>query len=183
MRTWTKWFSAFGSCVALVLVGCDSGAQGGKFAVSSMTSVRTTSPSGQFVIFRGGPPHDPTARGNSQPLLCVLVVTPAGGRSNQQQHDQDGATVSNYEWSWDTAAGKQILDLKWDRQNDVVSAGGPTFDRAKGNGFVLAVAAGGGTNLTQVGTIVTASDDAGAFRQFQAALPAGSPFSGIAVVP
>lgn len=171
--------------LALLGAGCDGGAQGGHFAVSSMNSVGTTSPTAVFVVFRGGPPHDSTARGNSLPLLVVLVITPRGGGSIARENyaAQDGAFDSSYEWSWETAGGKRTAGLRWDRQKDVVSAGGSAFDRTKGNAFVLGTGTGGGATLTQVETTITASEDAGAFRQFQAALPASSPLSGVTLAP
>jgi hypothetical protein len=167
----------------LLFSACDDGAQHGKFAVSRMSGVGAKSPKSEFVVFRGGSPHATTVRASTIPLLCVLVVEPPVIATGTGASLSDGTYISTYEWYWTTARGRIGMKLTWDRRTDKVSAGGMTFDRTKGNAFVLTQSPSGTIAASQVLTTITATDDVSAFKQFQSALPPSSSVAGLTLVP
>lgn len=73
------------------------------------------------------------------------------------------------------------LDLSWDRENDRVTAGGSTFDRPRGNAFVLIRDSSGKVLATQLGPIDAGLDMSKVLQQIQAASPADSPAKNVAL--
>jgi hypothetical protein len=175
----------YSSClIALALfaaLGCDDGAQRGRFVVNGSTSRAVTGGAGDLTIVQGDPtPLGPQSTGQ-QPLLYILTLAPNVQASGGGESHSDGSTKSDWKWRWQTPSGEIALDLSWDRENDRVTAGGTTFDRQRGNAFVLIRDSAGKVSATQVGPIDAGLDMSKALEQIQAALPAGSPASGVAL--
>lgn len=165
--------------LAAVPVACDDGLQRGQFTVSGSSSRTVAGVPGSLTIIRGDrAPH--TTGG--QPLLYILALAPSIPASGSSSSHEDGTYVSTHTESWDTAQGKVEIRLTWDRRTDKVSAGGGTFDRQKGNVFVLIRDAAGKVAVTQVGPMDAGLDEYAALPQIQAALPANSPAKGVALV-
>ena len=67
------------------------------------------------------------------------------------------------------------MELSWDRRADRVSAGGATFDRQRGNVFVLVRDPSGKVTVTQAGPLDAGLDAAAALPRIQSLLPNDSP--------
>ena len=165
------------------IIGCDDGAQHGQFAVSSHSSRSVQGGTGEFMVLRGDPlPTTPASNGTT-PLLCVLVLAPSFNATGSGSGADNSSYTTTCEFKYSAAQGQIHEKLLWDRQGDKVSAGGVTFDRKKGNAFVLLSNGARGATLSQVTSLVGSPTDAAAFQQLQAALPAASPAKGITLVP
>lgn len=157
-----------------VACGCNDGAQHGRYTVSGDSAKSVNSVPGSLTIIRGDPePVTPQSAGQ-QPLLYILTLAPSiratgGGSSNDH-----GTYVSKHQQIWETAQGQVTVELSWDRRTDTVSAGGATFDRQRGNAFVLIRDTLGNVAVTQAGPLSAGLDHFVALQQIQAALPTDS---------
>ena len=115
-------------------------------------------------------------------MLYILALAPSITASGSGSWNEDGTYVSTCKQSWDTAQGKVTLELSWDRRTDKVSAGGATFDRQRGNAFVLIRGPSGAVAVTQAGPLSAGLDGVVALLQIQAALPADSPAKNVTLV-
>ncbi|HEV2293592.1 MAG TPA: hypothetical protein VGR35_07040 [Tepidisphaeraceae bacterium] len=168
--------------LAIAACGCDDGAQHGLFAVAGSSSRSVAAVPGSLTIVRGDPqPLTPQSKGQ-QPLLYILALAPSISASGSGSANEDGTYVSTYREIWDTVQGKVAVELSWDRRTDKVSAAGATFDRTRGNAFVLLREPSGKVSATQLGPFDAGLDPFVALEQMQAALPAGSPAKHVALV-
>jgi hypothetical protein len=169
-----RYLLLFFSLLTTAVCGCD-GAQRGQFAVIGSSSRSFSGIPGSLTIVRGQPQPLTAQGGGEQPLLYILVLAPSITPSGSGSTSENGAYVSTYKNVWDTGQGKVTVGLSWDRRTDKVSAGGATFDRQKGNVFVLVRAPSGAVAVTQSGPLNASLDAFAALPQIQAALPANSP--------
>ena len=168
----------------VLVAGCDDGALHGRFAVSSHGSRAVQGGTGEFMMLRGDPLPLTPGSGGTTPLLCVLVLAPGFNATGSGSGAENGRYVTTCEFTYWAAQGRRIqTKLTWDRRDDTVSAGGVSFDRKKGNAFVLIGNGSGGAQLSQVVNLAGSLTDAGAFQQVRAALPASSPARGVTLVP
>ena len=168
--------------LAIAACGCDDGAQHGKFAVNGSSFRSVADVPGSLTIVRGdAQPLTPQSKGQ-QPLLYILALAPSITASGSGSANEDGTYVSTYRQTWDTPQGKVAVELSWDRRTDKVSAGGATFDRTKGNAFVLLQEPSGRVSATQLVPIDAGLDPFVALGQMQAALPADSPAKNVALI-
>jgi hypothetical protein len=178
MRRSSSWLVAF---ALFATVGCDGGTQRGRFVVSGSSSHAVTGGAGDLTIVQGdATPLGPQSTGQ-QPLLYILTLAPNVQASGGGESHSDGSTTSDWKWRWQTPSGEVGIDLSWDRESDRVTAGGTTFDRQRGNAFVLIRDSTGKVSATQLGPIDAGLDMSKALEQIRAALPAGSPASGVAL--
>jgi hypothetical protein len=178
MRRFSYYFIA---CALFAALGCDDGAQHGRFVVNGSSSHAVTGGAGDLTIVQGdATPLSPQSTGK-QPMLYILTLAPGVEASGGGETHSDGSTKSDWKWRWQTPNGEMALDLSWDRENDRVTAGGSTFDRQRGNAFVLIRDASGKVSATQLGPIDAGLDISKVLQQIQAALPAESPAKGVAL--
>ena len=167
--------------VALALLGCDDGAQHGRFVVSGSSSHVLSGVTGDLTLVRGNPtPLSPQSTGE-QALLYILTIAPGVEASGGGSSGKDGRTVSEWKWRWQTSKGEVAIALSWDRESDQVTAAGRTFNRQRGNAFVLVRDASGKVAVTQVGPLQGGLDIQSALGQIQSASPADSPARGVSL--
>jgi len=77
---------------------------------------------------RGGPPR---------PLLYIVIFCPGVTTGPTGQSTEHDTLVSRFEHTWGLRPSPFSIRLDWDRERDTVSAAGRTFQREKGNVFVL----------------------------------------------
>jgi hypothetical protein len=166
----------------IAVCGCDDGVQYGRFSVGGTSSHSLADVAGALTIVRGQP--QPRTRQNTgeQPLLYILALAPSITASGAGSSHDDGAYVSKYRQSWDTAQGKVTIELSWDRRTDSVSISNATFDRQRGNVFVLVRNVTGDIAVTQAGPLDAGLEEYNALSQIQAELPADSPAKHVTLV-
>lgn len=111
-----------------LVCGCDPPVQSGKYVVGGTFSVATNL--GEFVELRG---CEAAVIAPDRPLLRLFTIFP--GRVPQADLSymhKSGESIICF----DSKQGGRILDMKWDRLNDMVSIADRVFNRAKGNTFV-----------------------------------------------
>jgi hypothetical protein len=159
----------------LAFLGCDDGAQRGKFVVTGTSSSALTGATGDLTIVQGDPtPLTPQSRGQT-PLLYILTLAPGVNATGGGVSHTDGSTTSDWKWQWHTSAGDVEMALSWDRGSDTVKAGDSTFDRQRGNAFLLIREPTGKVSATQLAPANATLDKASALQQIQSALPSNSP--------
>jgi hypothetical protein len=164
------WIATF--CLLGLLVGCDDGAQHGKYVVSGSSSRALDGPTGELTIVHGYV-NPPTQSPHQQPLIYALVLAPGAtaSGSGSGSSSNDGTYVSTMTWKW----GNVRVEFSWDRRSDTVAVGGSSFDRARGNAFVIVRERDGNLSVTQLGPLNAGLDPFAALPQIQAMLPADSP--------
>jgi hypothetical protein len=178
MRRYSYWLIVF---AMLAAVGCDDGAQHGRFVVNGSSSHAVTGGAGDLTIVQGDvTPLGPQSTGK-QALLYILTLAPGVESSGGGQSHSDGSTKSDWKRRWQTPQGEIAVDFSWDRESDRVIAGGSTFDRQRGNAFVLIRDSSSSVSATQLGPIDAGLDMARALQGIQAALSADSPAKSVAL--
>jgi hypothetical protein len=164
------------------LCGCDDGSQKGRFSVSGSSSRSVAKVTGSFTVVHGDPLPPAAQSTGTQPLLYLLVLFPSVRATGASTSSEEGAYVSTYRESWRTPQGDVAVEVKWDRSKDTVTAGGATFDRQRGNVFVVVRDASGKLTVTQAGPVDAGLDEFAALPKIQGLLPADSPAKDVALV-
>jgi len=169
--------------IAMLLAasGCGNGYQQGRLAVSGSQSRSLKGSDGELTIIRGDSlPLDPKSTGK-QPLMYVLVIlreTESTGSSSEGKNEKH---LSEYTWSWYTPKKQLDVSLKWDRLADKVYVHGQTFDRSKGNAFVLICEPTSKVSAIQVGQISVGLDEAAALEAIQATMKSDPVVAGVSL--
>ena len=164
------------------LCGCDDGLQKGRFSLSGSSSRSVAKVTGSFTVVHGDTLPPAAQSAGTQPLLYLLVLVPSVRATGASTSSEEGTYVSTYRESWRTPQGDVAVEVKWDRRTDTVAAGGATFDRQRGNVFVVVRDALGKVTVTQAGPIDAGLDEFAALPKIQALLPADSPAKDVALV-
>jgi hypothetical protein len=135
--------------LALAIIGCD--VQRGRFVTKGGRSA-ALSQVGLVDIVEG---YSNDKDSLFQDLIYVLVICPdvkvhgSGSGIDMEKY----VTTLNY--SWDAESGKISIQVRWNRDSDIVTIGDKKFDRDKGNVFIVRRQTNGeivGQQLPSLGT-------------------------------
>lgn len=174
-----NWLSVL--LTSLVLLGCADGAQRGRFVVTGSSTLALEGYTGDLTIVQGDSMPLTAQSTGQQPLLYILALAPGVDASGGGISGGSGGFLSNWKWLWQTPRGDVTMEISWNRKTDQVTASGSTFDRQRGNAFVLVRDASGKVSVTQLGPLNAGLDMSAALRQVQSALPANSAASGVKI--
>jgi hypothetical protein len=166
----------------LLIVGCDDGAQRVQVAISGTRTHGLANDAGSMTIVRGNA-NPVTAQSKVEPLLYILTLAPSIQGNESGTSESSDAYVTTFKRTWKTPRGDLSAELSWDRRTDIVSAANTTFDRKRGNVFVLAITPQGKFVANQHGPIDVGLDEFAALPKIQATLPTDSPAKTVALLP
>lgn len=172
--TTMKSLIGFGLAAILTLVGCDMGAQKGKFTASGTGSITLDNDCGNLIAVRGASTSVDPMLQSSQPLLYVLVLVPGFHATGSGDGGSNLTYISTVKWNYSNAAERIEGELSWNRDNEQVSVGGARFDRSKGQAFVVIRGKDGKWTASQV-ALKSAKSKMEALEEIQKSLPADSP--------
>ena len=112
--------------------------QHGRFTTSSVASRALATQVGCVIIVDGSRLNAMSEEiSKDEHLIYILIVCPEIEQHGSSVNDDLGTYVSTFDRTWVSSDGSIEVSIKWDRRTDIIIAGKQTFDREKGNVFVV----------------------------------------------
>ncbi len=151
--------------LAVVILGlaflnaCRPGRQCGQFSKDTYSYWGLHHQAGCLTVVDGSPLSSCSVVGPRRPLLHLLLVVPGMRSSRFGISGNNGTYISSFEYSWRSKGYIATIRGKWNRRDDTVTFGSATYDRAKGNTFVVVLERDGGLTSWQLPNAPAQNDE------------------------